>query len=44
MDRRYELARDQAEENFGGKVVFAKSAAQLKVLVEHGAKSQGYGL
>ena len=44
MNRRYEFPGCEAREHAWGEIVFADAVAQLKVLMEHGAKSQGYGL
>ncbi len=44
MDGRDEAAGGEAEEDAGGKVVFAEAVAELEVLVEHGAQGEGDGL
>jgi hypothetical protein len=44
MNRRYELASCETEENVRREVVLADAVAELKVLVEHRAKGQGNGL
>lgn len=41
MDRREELARDEAQNDAGGKIVLLDTVSELEVLVEHGAQREG---
>ena len=40
VDRREELARHQAQDDAGGKVVLVDPVAELEVLVEHGPQGE----
>ena len=40
MNRRYKAAGDETENDARGEIVFAKSVAELEVLVEHCAEGK----
>lgn len=44
MNRRHEAASNEAEDDTGGEVVFAKSVAELEILVEHRTQRERNGL